>query len=78
MLKSSNCKGGNFMLLFCRGRHGLVHKSVPHVQHDYFSTLGQSNSKFMALSLPFPSLMLKLSVYLENGAVIKSIGEFSI
>ena len=33
---------------------------------------------FMALSLPFPSLMLKLSVYLENGTVIKSIGEFSV
>ena len=26
-------KGGNFTLLLCRGRQGLVHKSVPHVQH---------------------------------------------
>ena len=36
-----NGKCGNFTLLFCRGRHGVVHKSVP---HDYFSTLDQSNS----------------------------------
>ena len=32
-----NGKCGNFTLLFCRGQHGLVHKSEPHVQHDYFS-----------------------------------------
>ena len=31
-----NGKCGNFRLLFCRGRHGLVRKCVPHVQHDYF------------------------------------------
>ena len=31
-----NAKCGNFTLLFCRGRHGLVHNSVSHVQHDYF------------------------------------------
>ena len=37
-------KFGNFTLLFSRGGHGLVHKSVPHVQHDYFSTLDQSGS----------------------------------
>ena len=30
------------------------------MQHDYFSTLDQLNSLFMALSLPFSSLMLKL------------------
>ena len=52
-----NGKCSNFTLLFCRGPYGLVHKSV---LHDYFSTLDQSNSQFMALSLPFPSLMLKL------------------
>ena len=38
-----NGKCGNFTLLFCRGRHGLGHKCVPHVQHAYFSSLGQSN-----------------------------------
>ena len=36
-------KCGNFMLLFCGGQHGLVHKIVLHVQHAYFSSLDQSN-----------------------------------
>ena len=31
-----NRKCGNFMLLFCRGQHGLVRKCVLHVQHAYF------------------------------------------
>ena len=39
-----NGKCGNLTLLFCRVRHGLIHKSVPHVQHDYFPSLDQSNS----------------------------------
>ena len=30
------------------------------MQYDYFSSLDQSNSLFVALSLPFPSSMLKL------------------
>ena len=42
--------------------HGLVHKCVLHMQHDYFSSLDQSNSSFVTLSLPFPSLMLKLLI----------------
>ena len=33
---------------------------MPHVQHDYYSTLDQSNSYFMAFSLLFLSLLLKL------------------
>ena len=45
---SSSChengKCGNFTLLFWRGRHGLVYKLVPHVQHASFSSLDQSNS----------------------------------
>ena len=45
----------HFMLLFCRRSHGLVNECVPHVQHAYFSTLDQSNSYFVALSLLFPS-----------------------
>ena len=49
-------------LLFCRGRHRLVHKSVPHVQHDYFSSFNQSNHWFMALSLTLPSSNLKLPI----------------
>ena len=36
-------------------------KSVPHVQHDYFSSFNQSDRCFLALSLPLPSL-LKLSI----------------
>ena len=50
------------LLLFSRGRHGLVHKCVPHVQHACFSSLDQSNSQFVALSLPFPSSILKLPI----------------
>ena len=29
---------------FCRGREGLVHKYVPHVHHDYFSSFNQSDN----------------------------------
>ena len=54
-----NGKYINFTLLFCRGRHGVLHKWIPHGKHAYFSS-DQSNSQFMALSLPFLSLMLKL------------------
>ena len=50
-----NGQCGNFTLLFCRGRHELVHKCVPHVQHAYFSSLDQSNSQFVKLSSPLPS-----------------------
>ena len=41
--RHQNGKCGNFTLLFCNGQHGFVHKCVPHVQHDYFSSLDQSN-----------------------------------
>ena len=53
-----NGKYIKFTLLFCRGWHGLLHKK-PHGKHAYFSS-DQSNFQFMALLLPFPSLMLKL------------------
>ena len=39
-----NNKCGNFTLLFSRGAHGFVLKSLPHVQHAYFSQLEESNS----------------------------------
>ena len=39
-----NNKRGNFKLLFSRGEHGFVLKSLPHVQHAYFSQLEESNS----------------------------------
>ena len=31
-----NRKCGNFTFLFCRGRHEVILKCVPHVQHTYF------------------------------------------
>ena len=37
-------KSANFALLFCRGRHEIVSKCVPHVQHTYFLPCDQSNS----------------------------------
>ena len=41
------------------------------MRHDYFSSLDQSNSLFVALSLPFPSSMLKLPI---KGIVGPEIG----
>ena len=38
----------DFTLLFCRGRHGVILKCVPHVQHAYFSS---ANQILQALSL---------------------------
>ena len=35
-------------------------KCVPHVQHDYFSSLNQSDHCFLVLSLPLPSSLRKL------------------
>ena len=43
-----NRKCGNFKSLLCGGRHRIVLKSAPHVQHAYFSSFDQSNSKFVA------------------------------
>ena len=42
-------------------------KSVPHVQHDYFSSFNQSNHSFVALSLPVLSSFLKLLNELNQG-----------
>ena len=39
----------------------IAPKSVPHVQHDYFSSFNQSNHWFVAL--PLPSSFLKLLIY---------------
>ena len=40
--------------MFCRGRHGPVHKCKPH-EHSTIIFPTRSNSSFMAFSLPFPS-----------------------
>ena len=66
-----NLKYENFTLSFGRLRQSIVAKSVPHVQHDYFSSFNQSNHWFVAFSLTLPSLNLKLptagcSRYREN------------
>ena len=38
-----NLKYENFTSSFSRLRQNLAAKSVPHVQHDYFSSFNQSN-----------------------------------
>ena len=56
-----NRKNGNFTLLL-RRRHGILLNCVPHVQHAYLSSLNQSNSWFMGLSLPLKSPILKIPI----------------
>ena len=48
---------------FGRLCQNIAPRSVPHVQHDYFSSLNQSNNSFVALSLTLPSSNLKLPVF---------------
>ena len=55
-----NLKYENFTSSFGRLRQNIAPKSVPHVQHDYFSSFNQSNHWFVALSLTLPSSNLKL------------------
>ena len=55
-----NIKYVNFTLSFSRLRQNIAPKSVPHAQHDYFSSFNQSNLNLMALSLTLPSSNLKL------------------
>ena len=54
-----NLKYENFTSSFGRLRQNIATKSVPHVQHDYFSSFNQSNHSFVALSLTLPSSNLK-------------------
>ena len=53
-----NIKFGNFTLSFGRLRQRILLKCVPHVQHDYFSPLNQSDHCFLASSRP--SSLLKI------------------
>ena len=55
-----NLKHGNFTLSFGGLRQKIAPKSVPHVQHDYFSSFNQSNRSFVVLSLQFLLSFLKL------------------
>ena len=57
-----NIKFGNFTLSFGRLREIILLKCVPHVQHDYFSPLNQSDHCFLASSLPLPLLSSLLKV----------------
>ena len=55
-----NLKYENFTSLVGRLRQNIAPKSVPHVQHDYFSLFNQTNHWFVAFSLTLPSSNLKL------------------
>ena len=57
-----NLKYENFTSSFVRLRQNIAPKSVPHVQHDYFSSFNQSNHWLVALSLTLPSSNLKLPI----------------
>ena len=58
-----NLKYENFTSSFGRLRQNIAAKSVPHVEHDCFSSFNQSNHWFVALSLTLPSSNLKLPNY---------------
>ena len=45
----------NFTSSFGRRHQNIEPKSVPHVQHDYFSSFNQSKHWLVALSLTWPS-----------------------
>ena len=57
-----NLKYENFTSSFGRLRQNIAPKSVPHVQHDYFSSFNQWNHWFVALSLTLPSSDLRLPI----------------
>ena len=68
VLRAQNLKYENFTTpkWFGRLRQNIAPKSVPHVQHDYFSPFNQLNHWFVALSLTLPSSNLKLPIMTTN------------
>ena len=44
----------------------IILKCVPHVQHAYVNSFDQSNSSFVALSLPLPPSMLNNTFFLRE------------
>ena len=67
-----NLKYENFTLTFCRLSHNIAPKSVPHVQHNYFSSFNKSNLWFVAL----PSSNLKFPIVLgaeRRGPVLAAL-----
>ena len=63
-----NLKYENFTSSFGRLRQNIAPESVPHVQHDCFSSFNQSNHWFVALSLTLPSSNLKLPIIILKEA----------
>ena len=51
-----------FHVVFGRLRQNIARKSVPHVQHDHFSSSNQSNHWFVAIWLTLPSSNLKFPI----------------
>ena len=68
-----NLKYENFTPLFGGLRQQIAPKSVPHVQHDYFSLFNQSNQLCVAL-LPLPSGALALAT--ATGITASQIKKF--
>ena len=62
-----NLKYENFTSSFGRLRQNIAPKSVPHVQHDYFSSFNQSNHRFVAFSLTLPSQIRELKEPRHDG-----------
>ena len=69
-----NLKYENFTSSFGRLRQNIATKSVPHGQHDYFSSFNQSNHWFVALSLTLPSSNLKLPITIISVDLAKHRG----
>ena len=67
----------NFTSSFGRLRQNIARKSVPHVQHDYFSSFNQSNHLFVALSSLSSNLkLLIVTGTLQRATVCKSLKDF--
>ena len=56
-----------FQVVVLQTTSNIAPKSVPHVQHDHFSSFNQWNHWFVALSLTLPSSDLKLPNFEEGG-----------
>ena len=63
----------NFTSSFGRLRQNIAPKSVPHVQHEYFSSLNQSNHWFVASSLTLPSSNLIKLRWRKNKSIYDTV-----
>ena len=66
-----NLKYENFTSSFGRLCQNIAPKSMPHVQHDYFSSFNQSNHWFVVLLLTLPSSNLKLPIIVMESLISK-------